>query len=61
MMHRSLLQVAYLQKKKRYLGGIRIYRIARIQVTWFLIRAIRKIRIQKAFFLLLGKSYDEIM
>jgi hypothetical protein len=37
------------QKKQRFYSGIRICRIARIQPIRFLIRAIRKIRIQKAF------------
>jgi hypothetical protein len=41
--------VKSLQKKAQAFGGIQICRIARIQALGFLIRAIRKIRIQRAF------------
>jgi hypothetical protein len=53
---------AIVEKKRRLFSGIWICRIARIQVIRFLIRAIRKIRIQKAFSCLVpgwrcGSSY----
>jgi hypothetical protein len=43
-----MLQLISLQKSKDF-SGIRICRIARIQAIEFLIQAIRKIRILKAF------------
>jgi Tfp pilus assembly protein PilF len=45
----SHFKVKSVQKKQRFYSGIQICRIARIQPIRFLIRAIRKIRIQKAF------------
>jgi hypothetical protein len=51
-------KVKSVQKKPKFYRGIRISRIARIQAIRFLIRAIRKIRIQKAFsFLMAARPY----
>jgi hypothetical protein len=44
--------------RHEYRGGIRICRIARIQAMRFLIRAIRELRIQKAFSCLILARQD---